>query len=268
MRTIIAALFLLVMTAGSAMAQGNPQTREGFWINFGFGYGSLGCEDCDDRVSGTTAHLRMGGTLSQRLLLGGEINGWAKEEGNVTLSVANITPVLIFYPDANGGFYLKGGLGLAAVELEVGRFSGEETGVGLLLGHGTFLPVRVDDVREHRMHGESYHVPEATAAAVNLAKAQGRRVFALGTTTTRTLEHAVDAAGRVVAGEGVSDLFIYPGFRFKIVDALITNFHLPRSTLLMLVSAFAGRDFTLTAYRQAVREGFRFFSYGDCMLIL
>jgi hypothetical protein len=136
MRTIIAALFLLVMTAGSATAQGNPQTREGFWINFGFGYGSLGCEDCDDRVSGTTAHLRMGGTLSQRLLLGGEINAWAKEEGNVTLSVANITPVLIFYPDANGGFYLKGGLGLAAVELEVGRFSGEETGVGLLLGLG------------------------------------------------------------------------------------------------------------------------------------
>lgn len=138
----------------------------------------------------------------------------------------------------------------------------------LHVGLGTFLPVRVDDVRQHRMHGESYHLPEATAAAVNRAKAEGRRVFALGTTTTRTLEHAVDAQGRVVAGDGVSDLFIYPGFRFQIVDALITNFHLPGSTLLMLVSAFAGRDFTLAAYRQAVREGFRFFSYGDCMLIL
>jgi S-adenosylmethionine:tRNA ribosyltransferase-isomerase len=156
----------------------------------------------------------------------------------------------------------------AAILEKLRRLGVEIQPLTLHVGLGTFLPVRVDDVREHRMHGESYHVPEATAAAVNLAKAQGRRVFALGTTTTRTLEHAVDAAGRVVAGEGVSDLFIYPGFRFKIVDALITNFHLPRSTLLMLVSAFAGRDFTLTAYRQAVREGVRVFSYGDCMLIL
>jgi S-adenosylmethionine:tRNA ribosyltransferase-isomerase len=156
----------------------------------------------------------------------------------------------------------------AAILAELRRIGVEIQPLTLHVGLGTFLPVRVDDVREHRMHGESYHVPEATAAAVNLAKAQGRRVFALGTTTTRTLEHAVDDAGRVVPGEGVSDLFIYPGFRFKVVDALITNFHLPCSTLLMLVSAFAGRDFTLAAYRQAVREGFRFFSYGDCMLIL
>lgn len=138
----------------------------------------------------------------------------------------------------------------------------------LHVGLGTFLPVRVDDVRQHRLHGEDYYVPEATAAAVNRAKAERRRVFALGTTTTRTLEHAVNNAGLLVPGEGVSNLFIYPGYRFKIVDALITNFHLPCSTLLMLVSAFAGRDFTLAAYRKAVREGFRFFSYGDCMLIV
>jgi len=151
---------------------------------------------------------------------------------------------------------------------ELRRLGVEIQNLTLHVGLGTFLPVRVDDVRQHRMHGENYHLPEATAVAVNRAKAEGRRVFALGTTTTRTLEHAVDAQGRVVAGEGVSDLFIYPGFRFQIVDALITNFHLPGSTLLMLVSAFAGRDFTLAAYRQAVREGFRFFSYGDCMLIL
>lgn len=151
---------------------------------------------------------------------------------------------------------------------ELRRIGVEIAPLTLHVGLGTFLPVRVDDVREHRMHGESYHIPAATAAAVNLAGAEGRRVFALGTTTTRTLEHAVDSTGRVVPGEGVSDLFIYPGFRFKIVDALITNFHLPRSTLLMLVSAFAGRDFTLAAYRRAVHEGYRFFSYGDCMLIL
>lgn len=155
-----------------------------------------------------------------------------------------------------------------AILAELRRIGVEIAPLTLHVGLGTFLPVRVDDIRQHRMHGESYQIPPATAAAVNLAKAEGRRVFALGTTTTRTLEHAVDDRGRVVPGEGVSNLFIYPGFRFNIVDALVTNFHLPRSTLLMLVSAFAGRDFTLAAYRRAVLEGYRFFSYGDCMLIL
>jgi len=138
----------------------------------------------------------------------------------------------------------------------------------LHVGLGTFLPVRVDDIRTHRMHAESYQISPDTAEAINRAKAEGRRVLAVGTTTTRTLEYSVDAVGRVVAGEGVTDLFIYPGFRFQVVDALVTNFHLPRSTLLMLVSALAGKDFTLDAYRQAVEQGFRFFSYGDCMLIL
>ncbi len=138
----------------------------------------------------------------------------------------------------------------------------------LHVGLGTFLPVRAENILEHRMHEEIYQIPEATAAGVNRAKEEGRRVFALGTTTTRTLEYAVDADGRLCPGEGGTDLFIYPGFRFQIVDALITNFHLPRSTLLMLVSAFAGRDFVLEAYRRAVSDGFRFFSYGDCMLIL
>ncbi|WP_432821446.1 tRNA preQ1(34) S-adenosylmethionine ribosyltransferase-isomerase QueA, partial [Trichloromonas sp.] len=140
--------------------------------------------------------------------------------------------------------------------------------VTLHVGLGTFLPVRAENILEHRMHSEAFHIPRSTADAVNQAKAQGRRVFALGTTTTRTLEYAVDEQGRLEAGEGSSDLFIYPGFRFRIVDAMITNFHLPKSTLLMLVSAFAGRDFVLEAYRRAVREHFRFFSYGDCMLIL
>ena len=137
----------------------------------------------------------------------------------------------------------------------------------LHVGLGTFLPVRMDDPRQHRMHGEIYHIPPATAEAVNLARAEGRRVLALGTTTTRTLEYAVDADGRLQSGDGMTDLFIYPGFNFRIVDGLITNFHLPKSTLLMLVAAFAGQEFVLSAYRQAVHEGFRFFSYGDCMLI-
>jgi S-adenosylmethionine:tRNA ribosyltransferase-isomerase len=140
--------------------------------------------------------------------------------------------------------------------------------VTLHVGLGTFLPVRVDNILEHRMHGETFHISAVTADAVSRAKREGRRIFALGTTVARTLEYAVDKRGRLKAGEGITDLFIYPGFRFKIVDALITNFHLPRSTLLMLVSAFAGREFILEGYRQAVEEGFRFFSYGDCMLIL
>jgi S-adenosylmethionine:tRNA ribosyltransferase-isomerase len=138
----------------------------------------------------------------------------------------------------------------------------------LHVGPGTFQPVRVEDVRLHRMHGEHYLVPEETALKVNQAKQDGRRVVALGTTSTRVLEFALDCQGRLESGPGVSDLFIYPGFQFRVVDALITNFHLPRSTLLMLVSAFAGRELILSAYHRAVAEKFRFFSYGDCMIIL
>ncbi|HEY5674522.1 MAG TPA: tRNA preQ1(34) S-adenosylmethionine ribosyltransferase-isomerase QueA [Malonomonas sp.] len=138
----------------------------------------------------------------------------------------------------------------------------------LHVGLGTFLPVRVDDIREHKMHAELYSIPEATAAAINGAKKDGRRVFALGTTSARALETAANDDGQLQAVSGDSEIFIYPGYRFKLVDALITNFHLPKSTLLMLVSAFAGQDFVLSAYRQAVAERFRFFSYGDCMLIL
>lgn len=138
----------------------------------------------------------------------------------------------------------------------------------LHVGLGTFLPVRVEDLNSHRMHSEAFTIPETTADAVNRAKSEGRRVVALGTTTTRALEAAVGSFGTVQAGAGETDLFIRPGFRFRAADALVTNFHLPRSTLLVLVAAFAGRDLVLEAYRQAVAERYRFFSYGDCMLIL
>ena len=140
-------------------------------------------------------------------------------------------------------------------------------GVTLHVGPGTFLPVRSENLSEHRMHSEVYEIPEISAEQINKARAEGRRIVALGTTVTRTLEHAVDDHGYLQAGQGETDLFILPGFRFRMVDALITNFHLPKSTLLVLVSAFAGRDFVLEAYRQAVAHGYRFFSYGDCMLI-
>jgi S-adenosylmethionine:tRNA ribosyltransferase-isomerase len=139
--------------------------------------------------------------------------------------------------------------------------------ITLHVGYGTFAPVRAADIREHRMHAERFAIPEATAAAVHAARISGRRVVAVGTTAVRTLEFAADAQGRIAAGRGTCDLFIYPGFRFKAVDAVITNFHLPKSTLLMLVSAFAGRENILNAYREAACERYRFYSYGDAMLI-
>lgn len=143
----------------------------------------------------------------------------------------------------------------------------EVCGITLHVGPGTFQPVRSEDLREHRMHAEAYEIPRATAERINSARAEGRRIVALGTTVTRTLEHAIDDAGLLREGQGETALFIMPGFKFRMVDALITNFHLPKSTLLVLVSAFAGRDSVLRAYREAVEQGYRFFSYGDCMLI-
>lgn len=137
----------------------------------------------------------------------------------------------------------------------------------LHVGLGTFLPVRVDDVLEHRMHREFFSIPGETAAAVAERKKGKGRVIALGTTTTRALEQAAAPDGTVRPGEGEADIFIRPGYRFKVVDALITNFHLPCSTLLLLVSAFAGKDFLFRAYGKAVKRGFRFYSYGDAMFI-
>jgi len=144
----------------------------------------------------------------------------------------------------------------------------EIAAVTLHVGYGTFLPVRVSDIRDHRMHAERYAITRVTADAINRARESGRRIVAVGTTSVRTLEHAADPRGRVDSGGGACDLFIYPGYRFKMVDALLTNFHLPRSTLLMLVSAFAGRDRILDAYREAIGYGYRFYSYGDAMLIV
>jgi S-adenosylmethionine:tRNA ribosyltransferase-isomerase len=134
-------------------------------------------------------------------------------------------------------------------------------------GLGTFQPVRVEHVEEHQIHTERFVISPETADAVNRTKAAGGRVIAAGTTTARTLEYSAQQNGRVEAGSGEADIFIYPGYRFTVVDALITNFHLPESTLLMLVSALAGREPVLEAYREAVSRGFRFYSYGDAMLI-
>jgi S-adenosylmethionine:tRNA ribosyltransferase-isomerase len=149
----------------------------------------------------------------------------------------------------------------------------EEAGVGvarvtLHVGYGTFEPVRVEDLRAHRVAPEAYTIPEATAEAIARTRTGGGRVVAVGTTTTRALEAASDASGGVAPDSGVADLTITPGYHFRVVDALLTNFHLPRSSLLVLVGTFAGREAVLGAYRHAVAERYRFYSYGDAMLVL
>lgn len=138
----------------------------------------------------------------------------------------------------------------------------------LHVGLGTFRPVKVDEVTSHRMHAEFYAVPEETARVINETKARGGRVIAVGTTTTRCLETAARENGIVQAGSGWTEIFIYPGYHFQVVDALVTNFHLPRSTLLMMVSALVGRERLLSAYTLAVQLRYRFFSFGDAMLII
>jgi S-adenosylmethionine:tRNA ribosyltransferase-isomerase len=144
----------------------------------------------------------------------------------------------------------------------------------LHVGLGTFQPVHVENVEEHKLHRESYSISEATAGQINRALAEKRRIVAVGTTTVRTLEFAAAqnplsswGTATVSAGAGEADIFIYPGFEFRVVGALLTNFHLPKSTLLMLVSAFAGRENVLKAYAHAVEQKYRFFSYGDCMFV-
>jgi S-adenosylmethionine:tRNA ribosyltransferase-isomerase len=140
--------------------------------------------------------------------------------------------------------------------------------VTLHVGAGTFKPVEADDPAQHVMHEESYSVPDATARIVNDARAAGRAMWAVGTTSVRTLESAAGDRDGLRAGRGDTSLFIRPGYRFRVVDHLLTNFHLPRSTLLMLVAAFAGYDLTLRAYAEAVAQRYRFFSYGDAMLVI
>lgn len=139
--------------------------------------------------------------------------------------------------------------------------------VTLHVGIGTFKPVKVDNIEDHNMHGEFRYVSTATAETINRAKAEGRRVVAVGTTVVRTLESSVNNKGEVTSQTGETDLFIVPGFEFKVVDALITNFHMPRSTLLMLVSAFSKYDYIFNAYKEAIEKGYRFLSYGDAMFI-
>ena len=148
-----------------------------------------------------------------------------------------------------------------------------EKGVGIAyvtlhVGLGTFRPVKVDDVTKHKMHSEHYEIPAETARMIAETKRNGGRVIAVGTTSCRTLESVATQYGEIRPCDGFTDIFIYPGYEFKVLDGLVTNFHLPESTLIMLVSAFAGYDNIMNAYRTAVKERYRFFSFGDCMAIL
>jgi len=173
---------------------------------------------------------------------------FARQEGSVAAPTAGLhfTPEIIAQIKAQG------------VEMR---------NVTLDVGLGTFAPLRHDEVEANRLHRERFAIPAATAEAVASAKREKRRVIAVGTTTVRALEYSAMAHGEVAAGAAQADIFIYPGFHFKVVDAMLTNFHLPKSSLLMLVAAFAGRENVLRAYEHAVQAGYRFFSYGDCMFI-
>lgn len=139
--------------------------------------------------------------------------------------------------------------------------------ITLHVGYGTFSPVKCQDIRKHKIHSEIYSISQEAACQINKAKNEGRRIVAVGTTTVRTLEYLADNLGHVMPGSGTCDLYIYPGYNFKCVDAMITNFHLPKSTLLMLVSAFYDKNRILSAYKVAIEKDYRFFSYGDAMLI-
>ena len=153
--------------------------------------------------------------------------------------------------------------------LEAIREKGVEiASVTLHVGLGTFRPVKAEEITDHHMHSEFYQITEETAEKINRTKENGGRVICVGTTSCRTVESAGSEEGRLKACSGWTDIFIYPGYRFKVLDGLITNFHLPESTLVMLVSALAGREHILAAYEEAVREKYRFFSFGDAMLIL
>ena len=191
---------------------------------------------------------------------------YAQAPGSAARSVAAPTAGLHFTPQILDQIRARG-IKIAEITLHIGL--------------GTFQPVRTEKVEDHKLHREQYEIPTEAAQAINRAKAQGRRVVAVGTTTVRTLEYAAECAAkspeklaaqptcenRVQAGRGEAGVFIYPGYRFHIVDALLTNFHLPQSTLLMLVCALGGKELVMAAYRHAVEAGYRFYSYGDCMFI-
>ncbi|NNE19388.1 MAG: tRNA preQ1(34) S-adenosylmethionine ribosyltransferase-isomerase QueA [Myxococcales bacterium] len=234
-------------------------------------------ELCDGRLTARVVRAREHGELEVELRGASEVDDLIERVGEIPLppyirraashsdrtryqTVFAKTPGAVAAPTA--------GLHFTKDSLSALERAGHRTAyVTLHVGPGTFRPVQADRLDDHEMHEESYEVPEATASAIGLARAEGRPVVAVGTTVVRTLEASVDADGAPVPGVGTTRLFIRPPHRFEVVDHLLTNFHLPRSTLLALVMAFAGEDLTRRAYRDAADRRYRFYSYGDAMLI-
>jgi len=249
-----------------AMGRSSKRFREGMELSL-----------CEDRLMARVVSVRSHGQLEVDLRTEGEVDTLIEQAGEVPLppyirraaadedrtryqTVYARKPGAVAAPTA-GLHFTEGTLG--ALE-EAGH---ETAYVTLHVGPGTFRPVQVDTLDEHQMHEEAYEVSEATVAAIARARAEGRPVVAVGTTVVRTLESSIDAEGQPVAGFDTTRLFIRPPYRFHVVDHLVTNFHLPRSTLLALVMAFAGVDLTRRAYREAAERRYRFYSYGDAMLI-
>lgn len=263
-------IFLLERLGGAAerwrcMLRGSKRFRDGQKVLLAGGMHAIVCSRQDEQVSVVEFY----GALP--------FEAWLEQEGRMPLppylgrdadesdreryqTVVAQTPGAVAAPTA--GLHFTETLLAGLMERGISTVC-----LTLHTGLGTFLPVRTEHVADHRIHQERYYIPPGTAEAVVATRARGGRVVAVGTTVARTLEHAADDKGRVAAGDGLADIFIYPGYVFKVVDALVTNFHLPESTLLMLVSAFAGTVFTRHAYEEAVSRKFRFYSYGDAMLI-
>jgi S-adenosylmethionine:tRNA ribosyltransferase-isomerase len=232
---------------------------------------------CDGRLTARVVRALDHGQLEVDLRTEGEVDALIEECGQVPLppyirraaNDADRTRYQTVYAKKSGAVAAPtAGLHFTESTLRALEEAGHRTAyVTLHVGPGTFRPVQVDALDEHEMHEEAYEVPEATVAAIGRARAERRPVVAVGTTVVRTLESSVDAKGNPVTGVGTTRLFIRPPYRFQVVDHLVTNFHLPRSTLLALVMAFAGTDLTRRGYREAAERRYRFYSYGDAMLI-
>lgn len=261
-------LLLRPLTNGrwEALVKPTKRVKEGARISFGGGKLIAVAEKKTEVAGGRVFHLRYDGMLMEILETLGQMplppyikaqlndpdryqTVYARHPGSAAAPTAGLhfTPSLLKQLEQKG-------VNLATVTLHVGL--------------GTFRPVTADRVEEHAMHAEYYEVSSQAAAVMEKTQANGKRVVAVGTTTCRTLETVVREKGAITATQGWTDIFIYPGYEFQAVDALLTNFHLPKSTLLMLVSAFASREMVLKSYNEAIREGYRFFSFGDAMLIM
>lgn len=249
-----------------AMGRSSKGLREGMEL-----------ELCDGRLEARVVRAQEHGELEVELRAEGAVDELIEQAGEIPLppyirraasesdrtryqTVFARTPGAVAAPTA--------GLHFTEDSLRALEQAGHRTAyVTLHVGPGTFRPVQADSLDEHEMHEEAYEVPEATVTAIGRARAEGRPVVAVGTTVVRTLESSIDAEGNPLAGVGTTRLFIRPPHRFEVIDHLLTNFHLPRSTLLALVMAFAGTDLTRRAYREAAERRYRFYSYGDAMLI-